>query len=85
MDDREEPLWVGRAMDAPGAAITSFLSADSIVPYPETHVDSDERQPAAFLAAEIAKRGGEADASGSSSIAGILQLIGNAKSCCQAR
>jgi ectoine hydrolase len=57
MDDREEPLWVGRAMDAPGAALTSFLRADSIVPYPETHVDSDERHPAAFLAAEIAKRG----------------------------
>jgi ectoine hydrolase len=57
MDDREEPLWVGRAMDAPGAALTAFLTADSIVPYPETYVDSAERHPAAFLAAEIAKRG----------------------------
>jgi ectoine hydrolase len=57
MDDREEPLWVGRAMDAPGAALTAFLAADSIVPYPETYVDSAERHPATFLAAELAKRG----------------------------
>ena len=57
MDDREEPLWVGRAIDAPGAALTTFLAADSIVPYPEIYIDSPERHPAAFLAAELAKRG----------------------------
>ena len=57
IDDREEPLWVGRAIDAPGAALTTFLAADSIVPYPEIYIDSPERHPAAFLAAELAKRG----------------------------
>ena len=45
IDDREEPLWVGRAIDAPGAALTTFLAADSIVPYPETYIDSAERPP----------------------------------------
>ena len=57
MDDREEPVWVGRAMDAPGAALTTFLAAESIVPYPETCVDSAELHPAAVLAAELAQRG----------------------------
>ena len=57
MDDREEPLWIGRAIDAPGAALTTFLAADSIVPYPEIYINSPERHPAAFLAAELAKRG----------------------------
>lgn len=56
MDDREEPLWVGRAMDAPGAALTTFLAADSVVPYPESYVDSTERHPASFLAAALLAR-----------------------------
>lgn len=57
LDDREEPLWIGRAMDASGAELTTFLSADSLAPYPETYVDSDERHPAAFLAEELIRRG----------------------------
>jgi Xaa-Pro dipeptidase len=57
LDDREEPLWVGRAMDAPGAELTTFLSTASIVPYPETYVDSDDRHPAAFLGEELSRRG----------------------------
>ncbi|MDR6950971.1 Xaa-Pro dipeptidase [Ancylobacter sp. 3268] len=57
--DREEPLWVGRAMDAPGARLTSFLAADSIRAYPETHVDSPTLHPAQFLAGVIADLGWE--------------------------
>ena len=57
--DRDEPLWVGRAMDAPGARITSFLAADSIRPYPETHVDSPSLHPAQVLASVIADLGWE--------------------------
>ncbi|MBN9022995.1 MAG: aminopeptidase P family N-terminal domain-containing protein, partial [Rhizobiales bacterium] len=57
LDDREEPLWVGRGMDAPGARLTSFLAEDSIVPYPESYVDPDARHPAGFLAAALARRG----------------------------
>lgn len=47
--DAEEPLWVGRAMDAPGARITAFIADANIRPYPETHVDSDDLHPAQFL------------------------------------
>ncbi len=57
LDDREEPLWVGREMDAAGARLTSFLAEDSIVPYPETYVDTDDRHPAGFLAVELDRRG----------------------------
>jgi Xaa-Pro dipeptidase len=57
LDDRDEPLWVGRAMDAPGAALTTWLGEDSLRAYPETYVDSDERHPAGFLAAELARLG----------------------------
>ncbi|GAB4066957.1 M24 family metallopeptidase [Ancylobacter sonchi] len=55
--DREEPLWVGRAMDAPGARLTAFLGADSIRAYPESHVDSPRLHPAQFLAGVIADLG----------------------------
>ena len=57
MDDRAEPLWVGRAMDAPGAALTTVLAAGSIVPYPETYVDSETHHPSAFLAALLVDHG----------------------------
>lgn len=57
--DREEPLWVGRAMDAPGARLTAFLAPESIRAYPETHVDAPDLHPAQVLAAEIAGLGGE--------------------------
>ena len=48
--DADEPLWVGRAMDAPGARMTAFLDPSNIVAYPETYVDSDLLHPAQFLA-----------------------------------
>lgn len=55
--DFEEPLWVGRAMDAPGARLTAFLKPENIVPYPETYVDSEILHPAQFLAQCISERG----------------------------
>ena len=53
----EEPLWVGRAMDAPGARLTTFLRPESIEPYPEDHVDAPDRHPARFLAELMKARG----------------------------
>ncbi|TPW32250.1 M24 family metallopeptidase [Martelella alba] len=55
--DSAEPLWIGRAMDAPGARLTSFLSDSAIRPYPENYVDSSARHPASFLAEVIAGQG----------------------------
>jgi ectoine hydrolase len=57
--DDDEPLWVGRAMDAPGARLTAYVRPENIVPYPESHVDSRVLHPARFLADLIHERGHE--------------------------
>jgi ectoine hydrolase len=53
----DEPVWVGRAMDAPGARLTTFLRPDSIEPYPEDYVDAPDRHPARFVAELMKARG----------------------------
>jgi ectoine hydrolase len=53
----EEPIWIGRAMDAPGARLTTFLKPESIEPYPEDHVDAPDRHPARFAAELLKARG----------------------------
>ena len=54
---QEEPIWVGRAMDAVGAKFTAFLAADNVVPYPDDYVGSDARYPMQFLADFLRERG----------------------------
>ena len=36
--DKKEPIWVGRAMDANGAKITTFLKDEDIKGYPDDYV-----------------------------------------------
>src|SRR5882757_2032555 len=55
--DHDEPIWVGRKMDAVGAKFTAFLKPENVVPYPDTYVGSAERHPLQFVAEEIARRG----------------------------
>ncbi|MEZ5781395.1 MAG: aminopeptidase P family N-terminal domain-containing protein [Rhizobiaceae bacterium] len=55
--DADEPLWVGRAMDAPGARMTAFLDPANIIAYPETYVDSDVLHPAQFLVRTLRESG----------------------------
>src|SRR5260370_7100383 len=55
--DQEEPIWVGRKMDAVGAKFTAFLKRESVVPYPDIYVASAERHPLQFVAEEITRRG----------------------------
>ncbi len=55
--DAEEPLWIGRKMDAVGARFTAFLSPDSVLPYPDEYVGSPDLHPMGFLAAELTQRG----------------------------
>jgi Xaa-Pro aminopeptidase len=47
--DKEEPMWVGRGMDANGARITSVLSNESIYEYADNYVQSLERHPMDFV------------------------------------
>jgi ectoine hydrolase len=55
--DAQEPLWIGRGMDANGARHTTFLSESSIVGYPDNYVQSTERHPMNFVADELKRRG----------------------------
>lgn len=53
----EEPIWVGRAMDAVGARFTAFLKPENVVPYPDRYVASTELHPMQYMAEEIVRRG----------------------------
>jgi Xaa-Pro aminopeptidase len=53
----EEPIWIGRKMDAVGAKFTAFLKPENVVPYPDNYVASSERHPMQFVVEEIARRG----------------------------
>ncbi len=55
-----DPVWFGRGQDANGARRTVFMGEADIVGYPDHYVQSTERHPMQLLAAEIARRWGEA-------------------------
>jgi len=33
--DRDDPVWIGRKMDAAGARFTAYLAPDDVIPYPD--------------------------------------------------
>src|SRR5690348_2568194 len=45
----EEPVWIGRKMDAVGAKFTAFLAPENVVPYPDYYVGSSEHHPMQFV------------------------------------
>jgi ectoine hydrolase len=53
----EEPVWIGRKMDAVGAKFTAFLKPENVVPYPDDYVASSERHPMQFVAEDMRRRG----------------------------
>ena len=53
----EEPLWLGRAMDAPGARMTVYMADENVIPYPETLVQRPGVHPVDFMAEALAARG----------------------------
>ncbi len=55
--DAEEPVWIGRKMDAVGARFTAFLTPGNVVPYPDRYVGSSDLHPMQFLAEELSRRG----------------------------
>ncbi|WP_454857010.1 ectoine hydrolase DoeA [Rhizobium binxianense] len=52
-----QPIWFGRGQDANGAKLTSYLSHDNIIGYPDHYVQSTERHPMDYLSAKLAERG----------------------------
>ena len=54
---QEEPLWIGRKMDAVGAKFTAFLAEQNVVPYPDHYVASTALHPIEYVADELKRRG----------------------------
>ena len=52
-----EPTWIGRAMDAPGAAMTGYMAASQVVSYPERFVHRPDRHPCDYIADYLEGRG----------------------------
>ncbi len=55
--DAEEPVWVGRGMDGNGARLSTFLSDENIVEWPDHYVHSAEHHPAETMVEVIKARG----------------------------
>jgi Xaa-Pro aminopeptidase len=53
----DDPLCIVRGMDRNGGLQTSFLAPDRILGYPDHYVQSTERHPFDWIAAELAGRG----------------------------
>lgn len=52
-----EPIWFGRGQDAAGARRTAWISAASIVGYPDEYVQSPTRHPMSLLSVLLAELG----------------------------
>jgi ectoine hydrolase len=55
--DEQEPIWIGRGMDATGAKFTTWLSQDNIIGYGDDYVQSDTKHPMHFFADILKQRG----------------------------
>ena len=58
--DEGEPVWIGRAMDLPGANLTSIMNSENTVAYGDKYVQSPIYHPMSVMADEIKSRFGEA-------------------------
>jgi len=50
-------FWFGRIIDAAGAAMTTDLSAENIIEYPDNYVQSEQEHPMEYLAEILQKKG----------------------------
>ncbi|MDW7651829.1 MAG: M24 family metallopeptidase [Bacillota bacterium] len=55
--DQDEPMWLGRGMDANGARITTYLSEENILEYADDYVQSLTKHPMHFVADVIKEKG----------------------------
>jgi ectoine hydrolase len=53
----EEPVWIGRAMDAAGGKLTAWMEPDNIIGFPEDLVQQQDRHPMDWVAQWIVERG----------------------------
>ena len=55
--DAEEPLWIGRGMDANAAKVTTWLNHDNIFGYSDDYVQSTVKHPMNYVADLLAEKG----------------------------
>ena len=55
--DADEPVWIGRGMDANAAKVTTYLAHDDILGYPDDYVQSTEKHPMDYVAGVLEARG----------------------------
>ncbi|NLY44834.1 MAG: M24 family metallopeptidase [Tissierella sp.] len=55
--DEEEPVWIGRFMDAIAARKTAWLKHENIVGYSDNYVQSYERHPMDYVSDVLKERG----------------------------
>ena len=55
--DADEPVWIGRGMDANAARVTTYLGDGNILGYPDDYVQSTEKHPMDFVAGLLAEKG----------------------------
>jgi ectoine hydrolase len=48
--DEQEPIWIGRGMDASGAMFSTWLSTENIIGYADDYVQSKTKHPMHFFA-----------------------------------
>lgn len=48
--DEDQPIWIGRGMDANVAKVTTWLYHENIIPYPDDYVQSITKHPMDFIA-----------------------------------
>src|SRR5690349_24509890 len=53
----EEPVWIGRAMDAAGGLLTAWMKPENVVGFPEDHVQRDDRHPMDWIARWMTGKG----------------------------
>lgn len=55
--DEEEPIWVGRRMDANAAKVTTWLNHKHIISYPDDYVHNKEKHPMDYVVSILTEMG----------------------------
>ncbi len=55
--DSDEPVWIGRGMDANAAKVTTFLNHDNILGYSDDYVQTPVKHPMDYVADFLKKQG----------------------------
>lgn len=53
----EEPVWLGRAMDAAGGLLTAWMKPENVVGFPEDYVQRPDKHPMDWIAEWLVRKG----------------------------